>query len=221
MKNFFIKAISLAGIALLLTGCPGKMAEVSDIFDPVHRPNVAVLVAEGFHDGEAYMPMGYLVNRGFNVTVIGPETGIVKAYNSDFEISIEMAVASVSVDDFDALILPGGRAPATLRDIPAVVEFATEFFETGKPVAAICHGPQVLAAAGVLDGMTCSGVGSIQAELEEAGATYRDEALVIDKNLITSRVPGDLAGFSRAIELAVAESFGPVTPRIIPPHPGM
>lgn len=221
MKKMILKMLLITGIMVLLTGCPGAVHEISEIADPLSRPNVAVLVTEGFHDGEAYMPMGYLVNKGFDVTVIGPETGRVKAYNSDFEIVIERSVRDISVDDFDALILPGGRAPAALREDATVVEFATMFFETGKPVAAICHGPQVLATAGVLDGVTCTGVGGIQEELEAAGATYLDEALVIDRNLITSRVPGDLALFSKAIEEAVNESFDPVIPRAIPPQPGM
>ncbi|MFO7923262.1 MAG: type 1 glutamine amidotransferase domain-containing protein [Bacteroidales bacterium] len=221
MKKTFLKMVPLMGILLVLAGCPGSVEEVVEITEPLPNPDIAVLVTEGFHDGEAYMPMGYLVNKGFDVTVIGPEAGRVKAYNSDFEIVIEWAVSDVSVDNFDALILPGGRAPAALREDPEVVAFVTEFFETGKPVAAICHGPQVLATAGVLEGMTCSGVGSIQEELEAAGATYLDEALVIDDNLITSRVPGDLALFSKAIEDAVNESFDPEIPRAIPPQPGM
>ena len=84
-----------------------------------------------------------------------------------------------------------------------MVEFTKNFFNTGKTVAAICHGPQVLATAGVLHDVTTTGVNSIQGELEEAGATYVDEALVVDGNLITSRVPGDLAVFSKAIEEAL------------------
>jgi len=156
-----------------------------------------------------------------DITVIGPETGVVKAYNSDFTIAVERAVADVSVDDFDALLLPGGRAPAALREIPGVVEFAKKFFETGKPVAAICHGPQVLVTAGVLEGRTCTAVGGIRGEIEGAGATYVDDAVVIDGNLITSRTPPDLAVFSKALGEAVNETFDPELPRAIPPQPGM
>ncbi len=87
-----------------------------------------------------------------------------------------------------------------MREDPTVVEFAKNFFNSGKPVAAICHGPQVLARAGVLKDVTTTAVGSIRGELEEVGANYVDEALVIDGNLITSRVPGDLPVFSKAIE---------------------
>ena len=221
MKKMVMKMFSVLGIAVLLTGCPGVVEEVTEIIDPLARPNVAVLVTEGFHDGEAYMPMGYLTNQGMDITVIGPETGVVKAYNSDFTIAVEKAVADVSVDDFDALLLPGGRAPAALREIPEVVEFAREFFETGKPVAAICHGPQVLVTAGVLEGRTCTAVGGIRGEIEDAGATYVDEAVVVDGNLITSRTPPDLAVFSKALGEAINETFDPELPRAIPPRPGM
>lgn len=221
MKKMMLKFLPLLGVMILLTGCPGAVEEVAEVMDPLPRPNVAVLVAEGFHDGEAYMPIGYLTNQGMDITVIGPETGVVKAYNSDFTIGIERAVADVSVDQFDALILPGGTAPSVLREIPEAVEFAREFFETGKPVAAICHGPQVLVTAGVLDGHTCTAVGGIQDEIEGAGATYVDEAVVIDGHLITSRTPPDLAVFSEAITEAINETFDPTVPRAIPPQPGM
>lgn len=152
------------------------------------------------------MPIGYLENKDMDITVIGPETGRVKAYNSDFEIVVQKKVGEVSVDEFDALVLPGGRAPAALREDPTVVEFAKNFFNSGKPVAAICHGPQVLARAGVLKDVTTTAVGSIRGELEEVGANYVDEALVIDGNLITSRVPGDLPVFSKAIEEAIKKA---------------
>lgn len=221
MKTMIQKIFTLAGMVLLLTGCPGTVEEIAEVTEPLRRPNVAVLVGEGFHDGEAYMPIGYLINQGMDVTVIGPQTGTVKAYNSEFTIGIERAVNDVSVGDFDALILPGGEAPAGLREVSEVVEFAKEFFESGKPVAAICHGPQVLVTAGVLEGRTSTGVGGIQDEIEGAGATYLDEELVIDGNLITSRTPPDLDVFSKAIAESVHESFDPDPPRAIPPQPGM
>ena len=194
------KKLILPAIALLffLGGCQQpEVHQEADLVDPVR---IAVLVGEGYHDGEAYMPMGYLSNRGAVMTVIGPERGEVTAYNSDFTIQIQQAVTEVSINDFDALILPGGEAPAMLRENEDVVSFVRDFFETGKVVAAICHGPQVLARAGVLEGMTATGVGGIQEELEEAGATFVDESVVVYENLITSRTPPDLYDFSRAIE---------------------
>ena len=215
MKKINLSAIIMLSIVLFAAGCTGTGERTAgtvgttgldavraDALTP-DRPHVAVLLTEGFQDAEAYMPIGYLENKDVDITVIGPKTGRVKAYNSDFEIVVQKEVGEVNVDDFYALILPGGKAPATLREDSTVVEFTKNFFNTGKTVAAICHGPQVLATAGVLHDVTTTGVNSIQGELEEAGATYVDEALVVDGNLITSRVPGDLAVFSKAIEEAL------------------
>lgn len=183
-------------VSLLVVACQ-QQAPQTEVVKDVKR--VAVMVAEGFHDGEAYMPIGYLTNRGVEVTVIGPAVGEVKAYNSDFTIRIEKAVGDVSVADFDALILPGGRGPAILRENETVVAFARDFFKSGKPTAAICHGPQVLITAGVLEGKSCTAVGGVQDELIAAGANFLDQSVVLDGNLITSRVPGDLNDFSTAI----------------------
>ena len=209
MDKITLNAFIMLSIVLFAAGCSGggsgesraegeRRSEVAGSeLQAVNRPQVAVLLTEGFQDAEAYMPIGYLENKDMDITVIGPETGRVKAYNSDFEIVVQKTVNEVSVDEFDALILPGGKAPAVLREDPTVVEFAKTFYNSGKPVAAICHGPQVLATAGVLHEVTTTGVGSIREELEEAGANYVDEALVVDGNLITSRVPGDLPVFSK------------------------
>ena len=168
-----------------------------------NRPHLAVLTTDGFQDMEVIVPIGYLVNKGVDITVIGPNKGRIKAYNNDFEMLIENEVGEVSIDDFDALLIPGGKAPAALKEHEGSVNFARDFFMTGKPVAAICHGPQVLAAAGVLLGVITTGVSKIKNELEKAGAVYKDEELVIDDNLITSRVPEDLPVFVKAIEDAL------------------
>ncbi len=195
--------VPLMGLFIMLIGCQPEVRHEVDLVDPVQ---IAVLVDEGFHDGEAYMPIGYLTNRGVQVTVIGPEIGLVSAYNSDFTIMIQRTVDEVGVDDFDALILPGGQAPARLREHETVVAFARDFFESGKVVAAICHGPQVLITAGVMEGMNATGFSGIQEELEEAGVNYMDESVVIHDNLITSRTPPDLYDFSKAIEQSVLVS---------------
>lgn len=213
MKNVLM--VSAVALVFLITACQPEVHHDRVAVDPV---NIAVMVDEGFHDGEAYMPIGYLTNRGAHITVIGPEPGLVTAYNSEFTIHIQRAVDDVSVDEFDALILPGGRAPSKLRENEAAVEFAREFFESGKTVAAICHGPQVLITAGVMEGVDATGFEGIKDELEEAGVNYMDESVVIFNNLITSRIPPDLYDFSAAIEQSVL-----VAPTIedIPPQPGL
>ena len=143
--------------------------------------------------------IGYLLNQGYEITVIGPSRGKVKAYNSEFTINIDKSVSEVKPEEFDALILPGGRGPGVLRQDDKVLEFVREFWKTGKVAAAICHGPQVLVSADVMKGRTSTGVGGIQGEIEEAGASFVDETVVVDGNLITSRNPQDLYNFSRSI----------------------
>ncbi len=203
------------GLFIFLSACQPEVRHKPDVVD---KTKIAVLVDEGFHDGEAYMPMGYLTNRGAYMMVIGPETGLVTAYNSDFTIMIQKSIEDVDVDHFDALILPGGQAPARLRENEAGVDFVRAFFNSGKTVAAICHGPQVLITAGVMEGVDATGFGGIREELEEAGVNYLDESVVIYNNLITSRTPPDLYDFSEAIKQAVL-----IKPTIedIPPKPAM
>ena len=161
---------------------------------------VAFLITEGFHDGETLFPMGYLLNRGAKITVIGIKPGAYKAYNSDVTVHVEKSVTEVSKDDFHALVIPGGRSPDTLRKNEAVVAFVKDFFHTDKPTAAICHGPQVLVTAGVIKNRTLTGFPDIKNEISGAGGTFKDVEVHIDGNLITSRIPDDLPAFSRAIE---------------------
>lgn len=202
-KRLNLLATVLLGFAVLLSACSGESAKKDYKVKKADKVKIAVLLGEGFHDGEAYMPIGYLYNRGARITVIGIEPGKVKAYNSDFTIKIQKSVTEVSVDDFDALILPGGQAPDAIRQNDDVVAFTKAFYESGKVVAAICHGPQILVSAGVLNGVKATSFPAIQQEMVEAGVVWEDVPLVIDGNLITSRVPADLSQFSRAIGKAV------------------
>lgn len=166
---------------------------------------VAVLLAEGFQDSEALEPKSFLEEHGAEVVILGPAVGEVKAYNSEQMVTIEKAVEEADVAEFDALILPGGKGPAVLRELEAAVNFARDFMESGKPVAAICHGPQVLITAGVIEGRTLTCVSDIAEEVQEAGGEYVDEPVMVDGNLITSRVPDDLPAFNEAILKALKE----------------
>jgi len=199
----FLSGLLVVSFAVIALSCQrvGEPAKV----EKEKLGKVALLVAEGFHDGETYMPIGFLVNQGFEVVVLGIDSGMVKAYNSNFTINIEKSVRDVSVDDFVALVIPGGTGPGVLRDNQEVIDFVSRFWETGKLVAAICHGPQVLVTAGVLYGRTATAFNYIQAELEGAGATFVDQSVVVDGNLITSRIPEDIYDFSRAIADALLQ----------------
>ena len=193
------------GIFFMFPGCGPQETTEENAEEEENLPEIAVLTGEGFQDAEAYMPIGYFTNQGAKITVIGMETGTVGAYNSDFTIKIQKTVDEVSPGQFDALILPGGHAPESLREDEEVVAFAREFFNSGKPTAAICHGPQVLVTAGVLEDRTSSGVGSIQEEIEEAGGTYEDKEVVVDGNYISSRVPKDLPALCNAFYEALKD----------------
>ncbi len=176
------------------------------VADPADgAPRVAVLTADGFHDGETLSPLGYLKTRGADVSVIGAERGEIKAYNSDVTVFVEKAVDEVSASDFDAVVIPGGRAPAALRENESVLEFVRQAYAEGKILAGICHGPQVMVSAGIMEGKAATCVAGISDELEEAGALYRDEELVVDGNIITSRVPKDIPAFNRALGEALFE----------------
>jgi protease I len=167
---------------------------------PLEGLRVALVTGEGFQDQETLMPLAFLQNRGAEVTVVGPETGQVKAYNSDVHLIIRAAAADVSAADFDALVLPGGKAPAKIRENEHVVNLARGIVEAGKPVAAICHGPQVLVTADVIKDRTMTAYADVADELRAAGANYRDQAMVQDQNLITSRIPKDIPVWLAAME---------------------
>ncbi len=165
--------------------------------------SVAFLITEGFHDGETMYPMAYLINHGANVTVIGVEPGTYTAYNSDLTARVERSVREVSPADFDALVIPGGHSPGNLREHEEVISFVRDFVDAGKPTAAICHGPQVLVTAGVIADRTLTGFEAVQDEITGAGAHFEDAEVIVDGNLITSRIPDDLPAFSKEIARAL------------------
>ena len=211
----FLFTLFLVVSAALLVGCDRRTVTA----DQLAGKHVAIMITEGFQDEETLHPMDYLSSRGAKVTVIGPSTETVKAYNSDVTVQIEKTVASVSVHEFDALVIPGGRSPGALRKDGTAVAFAEAFVKSGKPVAAICHGPQVLITAGVMHGKRATAVAAISNELEEAGSHYEDSPLVRDGNIITSRLPKDLPVFSEAIAEALTETSIPLTPSPVPLFP--
>ncbi len=165
--------------------------------------NVAMIVARGFEDSEAVDPKNYLEENGATVTVIGLDTEEVTG-KKGATLKPDAAVDNVTVDQFDALVIPGGGAPEQLRIHDNVVDFTRQFVQSGKPVASICHGPQLLISAEVLRGKTITCVKTIRDDVKNAGANYVDEALVVDENLISSRVPSDLPQFNEGIAKALA-----------------
>lgn len=167
--------------------------------------NVAMVIAANFEDSEAIEPKKYLEDQGATVTVIGLEKGSVEG-KKGATLDAGTTFDDVKVDQFDALVIPGGGAPENLRIHDNAVEFTRDFANSGKPVAAICHGAQLLISADVLKGRTITAVNKIRDDVKNAGATWVDEELVVDGNFITSRVPKDIPAFNKGI----AESLSKV-----------
>ena len=177
---------------------------------------IAMLVGDGYEDSEFQVPFEHFHDAGYDVVILGSEKGqVIEGKKGLSKIEIQRTPADVSADDFDALVIPGGNGPDKLRRDPAMVNFVTAFNASGKPVAAICHGPQLLVEAGLVNGRTLTSWPGIQDELIEAGAHWVDEPLVENNNLITSRKPDDLEVFCKAVmarlDPAVADPM-PVDP---------
>ena len=163
---------------------------------------VAILAADGFEQVELTEPQEALEKAGARTSIVSPAKGKVKAWKmTDWgkELPVDVPLASARAEDFDALLLPGGvMNPDKLRQEPQAVRFVRAFFDAGKPVAAICHGPWTLIDADVVRGRTLTSYPSIQTDLKNAGARWVDREVVTDGNLVTSRKPADLPAFNRA-----------------------
>lgn len=177
----------------------------------VNGKKVAILIApRGTEESEFAQPKAALEAAGAAVTVVGLETGKARTVKSDLDPAGEHAVdrtaAEVSADDFDAVVVPGGTVGADkLRADEKAVAFVRAFAEAGKPVAAICHGPWVLAEADVVEGRRLTSYPSLRTDLENAGAEWTDAAVVVDQGMVTSRRPDDLPAFIAKVIEEVAE----------------
>ncbi|MHB0985916.1 MAG: type 1 glutamine amidotransferase domain-containing protein [Sulfuricella sp.] len=157
-----------------------------------------IISADNFEDSELLFPYYRLKEEGFEVDIASIARGKINGKHG-YEVVVNRALRDVDPNEYDALILPGGKAPAALRKERAAVEIAKDFFRRNKPVAAICHGPQILITAGVLTGRRATCYRSVAEELKESGAFYEDSEVVVDSNLVTSRQPSDLPAFMREI----------------------
>jgi protease I len=162
---------------------------------------VAILVAEGFEQVELTDPKKALDDAGAETRIVSPAKGEVqgwKHFDKADKFKVDVALEQADAADFDALLLPGGVAnPDELRMLPKVVQFVREFFDAGKPVAAICHGPWTLIEAGAAKGRTMTSWPSLKTDLTNAGAKWVDQEVVIDNGLVSSRKPADIPAFNR------------------------
>ena len=195
----------LAAFAALTAADQTRKADLSK----VKGKRVAILVTDGFEQVEMTGPRKALDDAGAKSVLIAPKAGQVKAWAStewgkkfDVDLTLDKAKAS----DFDALVLPGGvMNPDKLRMNETAVRFVKSFFDDGKPVAAICHGPWTLIEAGAIKGRKMTSWPSLKTDLRNAGATWVDEPVVVDNGLVTSRKPDDLPAFNRRLLEEFAE----------------
>jgi protease I len=157
-----------------------------------------IISADHFEDAELLFPFYRLQEEGLEVDIASIARGKINGKHG-YEVAVGKALRDVDPNAYDILILPGGKAPATLRKEPAAVEIAQEFMRSNKPVAAICHGPQILITAGVMPGRRATCAPSVAEELQASGALYEDKEVVVDGKLVTSRQPSDLPAFMREI----------------------
>ncbi|HEX4129389.1 MAG TPA: type 1 glutamine amidotransferase domain-containing protein [Pirellulales bacterium] len=164
---------------------------------------VALLVADGFEQVELESPKQALEEAGAIAEIVSPMHNRVKGWQYvewGDEFTVDVQLDQASADDYDALVLPGGvMNPDKLRGDIDALQFVRAFFEAGKPVAAICHGPWTLIDAGVVAGRKMTSYPSIQADLRNAGAEWFDQEVVVDQGLVTSRDPDDLPAFNRKL----------------------
>lgn len=169
---------------------------------------VAFLLTRGVEQVELTSPREALDEAGATTVIVSPSEGTLQAMNGDWdhadEFTVDVPVSAAKVEDFDALVLPGGTLNAdALRLDEDAVALVQAFFAADKPVAAICHAPWILAEAGVAKGRKLTSYVSTKTDLINAGASWEDSEVVVDGNLITSRNPGDLDAFNAAIANAL------------------
>ena len=161
---------------------------------------IAILATNGFEESELQSPKEYLEQQGWTAHIVSPESGTIKSWaEKDWgkEYPIDRPLDQASASDYDALVLPGGVInPDQLRTNDQALSFVKDFFIQNKPVAAICHGPQLLINAEVVNGRNMTSVNSISKDLINAGAHWVDREVVVDNGLVTSRTPKDLPAFN-------------------------
>jgi protease I len=167
---------------------------------PLDGLRVAILVADGFEQVEMTEPRQALQDAGATTELIAPITGLVKSWsgdNWDGEFQVDVPLTEASAADYDALLIPGGvMSPDKLRTNEKAVQFVKDIFSASKPVASICHGPWLLVEAEVARDRVVTSYRSLRKDLENAGANWVDGRAVVDRNLVTSRDPGDIEAFN-------------------------
>jgi protease I len=177
--------------------------------DKLKNKRVAILATDGVEQVELIEPKKALEEAGAQTDVISPKDGKIKGWNhTDWgkEIPVDVNLKSADQNNYDALVLPGGvMNPDTLRMEPAAIQFVKSFFDSGKPVASICHGPWLLVEADVVRGRKVTSWPSLRTDIRNAGGEWIDQEVVTDHGLVTSRKPADIPAFNRKMIEEFAE----------------
>ncbi len=175
----------------------------STTMDTLENKKVAILTDHGFEESELTSPLQALKDAGAEVHIISKQEGKVKGWSHDhwsMELPVDVQLENANPESYDALVIPGGVInPDQMRRHPAYVKFAAHFLESGKPLAAICHAPQLLIETGMISGREMTSFASIRTDLVNAGAIWADKEVVVDNGLVTSRSPEDLPAFNKKI----------------------
>ncbi|MBX3256996.1 MAG: type 1 glutamine amidotransferase [Chitinophagaceae bacterium] len=170
---------------------------------------VAILTENGFEESELTSPRQALENAGATVHIVSPRKSRVKGWkdgNWSIELKVDKPIETTDPDEYDALVIPGGVInPDLMRRNEDCIVFAKSFLEAGKPVAAICHGPQLLIETGMLQGRNMTSFAAISTDLKNAGVLWEDKEVVVDNGLVTSRSPKDLEAFNGKVIEEIAE----------------
>ena len=168
---------------------------------------VALLLGAGFEDSEFRVPYDRARQAGYQVDIIGPKAGMeLKGYKGKETVKADKGIDEVRPEDYLGLLIPGGQSPDHLRVDQRFVDFVKRFDASKRPLAAVCHGPQLLLSARLVRGRTLTAWSTVQGDLEQAGANVKDEQVVVDQNWITSRKPDDLDAFSEAFVQALRKA---------------
>ncbi|WP_010278307.1 type 1 glutamine amidotransferase domain-containing protein [Paenibacillus senegalensis] len=159
---------------------------------------IAFLLGPGFEDSEMKKPYDALREAGHEAVIVGLKEGEkLEGKNKKASYKVEKAISDINAKDFDGAVIPGGSSPEAIRMDKDVQAFVRELDELGKPISAICHGPQVLISADILKGRTLTSYPALEHDLVNAGATFKNEEVIVDRNLVTSRTPDDEPAFIR------------------------
>lgn len=172
---------------------------------------IAIVADNGFEEVELTSPRKSLEDAGAQVTIISPTSGKIRSWKEkdwNMELEVDLHISEANADDYDGLLVPGGVInPDLLRRDETTISFVKAFFASGKPVASICHGPQLLIETGALAGRELTSFPSIKTDLKNAGARWVDKEVVVDQGLVTSRSPDDLEAFNAKMLEEFAEGI--------------